>query len=182
MWMRWNFLCSCSWMLGWCLCSWNASAQCMINTRVLQVASFYRWRRGNHPMEYAWFPVNAPNWRIGTLHLDQTPWTAFGTSVRGSPLKMGLCWADWWCGRTLARPKRSHLRWVASCGLLVLAHGGLVQSWVDLIWLWAYSPHDWGLILRANGPSPLGSCRVCVLLYSLCTLSTFSMLFRHVLL
>ena len=34
--MRWNFICSCSWMLGWCLCSWNASANAMLNTGVLQ--------------------------------------------------------------------------------------------------------------------------------------------------
>jgi hypothetical protein len=31
-----QFTCSCSWMNGWCLCSWNASAKCKLNTRVLQ--------------------------------------------------------------------------------------------------------------------------------------------------
>ena len=34
--------------------------------------------------------ISAPHSRRGMLHLEQNPWTAFGTSIRGSPLKMGL--------------------------------------------------------------------------------------------
>ena len=43
-----------------------------------------------------------------------------------------------------------------SCDLLDLAHGGVAQSWVDLIGFWACHPLVVGLDLLGCGLPPLG--------------------------
>jgi hypothetical protein len=44
------------------------------------------------------------------------------------PAQDGAVWAHWWCGRTLAGPKRARLRWVTSLDPCDLAHIGFVRG------------------------------------------------------
>jgi hypothetical protein len=121
------------------------------------VAFFYRWRGGNVPWYIPLIPlINAPNRPLGMLNLPQTLLTAFGTLVRGSPLKMGLFGLI----SDVAAP------WL---GPNMPIFGGLSRmvflSWPMVGWrrvemvcigFWPYSPHIRALICLAIGSLSFG--------------------------
>ena len=54
--------------------------------------------------------------------------TVIGHGGKCQLIEVGAKRARWGCGRTMAKPERTHLRWVASCEHCDLAHGGFARG------------------------------------------------------